>query len=155
MKRFSRSLQAAFLVLAVLAAAGAFAQETLRPTPPDALGPFYKPGSPLRSSVGQGYLLAGRVLSARDGSALPGALLELWLAGPDGDYTDDYRASVIADAEGRYRFTSHVPVPYAGRPPHIHLRVSAAGHETLVTQHYPQQGRREAVFDLVLRVRAQ
>ena len=129
------------------------AQEALRPTPSDALGPFYEPGAPVRASVGQGYLLAGRVLSSRDGSALPGAVLELWLAGPDGEYSDDYRATVIADAEGRYRFTSHPPPPYAGRPPHIHLRVSAAGHATLVTQHYPKAGRREADFDLVLRPR--
>jgi len=152
MKRPFRPLPA-LLLLAALAAAGASAQEALRPTPPDALGPFYQPGAPLRTSVGQGYLLAGRVLSSRDGSALPGAVLELWLTGPDGEYTDDYRASVIADAEGRYRFTSHPPPPYAGRPPHLHLRVSAAGYATLVTQHYPQRGQREAVFDLVLRPR--
>ena len=153
MKRFFRPLRAAVVALAGLVAAGASAQEALRPTPSDALGPFYKPGAPLRSSVGQGYVLSGRVLSARDGSALPGAVLELWLAGPDGDYADDYWASILADAEGRYRFTSHVPGPYAGRPPHLHLRVSAAGHETLVTQHYPQRGRREATFDLVLPAR--
>jgi len=151
MKRHFGPLLSALIVLLGLAAAGASAQGALRPTPSDALGPFYKPGAPVRSSVGQGYLLAGRVLSSRDGSVLPGAVLELWLAGPDGDYTDEYRATVIADAAGRYRFTSHLPVPYAGRPPHLHLRVSASGHDTLVTQHYPQRGRREAVFDLVLR----
>jgi protocatechuate 3,4-dioxygenase beta subunit len=146
-----RPLRAAFIVLAGLAASRIPAQEALRPTPSDALGPFYKPGSPVRSSVGQGYQLSGRVLSSKDGSPLSGTVLELWLAGPDGDYTDDYRATLSTDAEGRYRFTSHVPVPYAGRPAHIHLRVSAAGHEILVTQHYPQRGRHDAVFDLVLR----
>jgi hypothetical protein len=150
MKKNLRPLRAAFVLL-VLAAAQAPAQGALRPTPSDALGPFYKPGAPVRSSVGQGYALSGRVLSSRDGRALPGAVVELWLAGPDGEYSDDYRATLIADAEARYRFTSHLPVAYAGRPPHIHLRVSAAGHETLVTQHYPPRGRREAVFDLVLR----
>lgn len=150
MKRSLRPPLAALIVLAALAAARAPAQQALRPTPSDALGPFYEPGAPLRSSVGQGYQLSGRVLSARDGRPLPGAVLELWLAGPDGEYADDYRATIIADAEARYLFTCHVPVPYAGRPPHIHLRVSAAGHEVLVTQHYPQPGRRKAVFDLVL-----
>ena len=153
MKRSVRPLLPILVLLAVSGAAVVSAQEALRPTPSDALGPFYEPGAPVRASVGQGYLLAGRVLSSRDGSALPGAVLELWLAGPDGEYSDDYRATVIADAEGRYRFTSHPPPPYAGRPPHIHLRVSAEGHATLVTQHYPKAGRREAFFDLVLRPR--
>jgi len=81
MKRPFRPLLAAVVVLAGLAATGASAQEALRPTPSDALGPFYKAGAPLRSSVGQGYAVAGRVLSSRDGSALPGAVLELWPAG--------------------------------------------------------------------------
>jgi len=153
MKRPIRPLLPILALLAVSGAAVVSAQEALRPTPSDALGPFYEPGAPVRASVGQGYQLAGRVLSSRDGSALPGAVLEMWLAGPDGEYSDDYRATVIADAEGRYRFTSHPPPPYAGRPPHIHLRVSAEGHATLVTQHYPQRGRREAFFDLVLRPR--
>lgn len=150
MKSPLRPLRAAFFVLAALAAARAPAQQALRPTPSDALGPFYKPGAPVRSSVGQGYRLSGRVLST-GGRPLAGAVLELWLAGPDGRYTDDCRATIIADPEGRWAFTCHVPVAYAGRPPHIHLRVSAVGHEVLVTQHYPQRGRREAVFDLVLR----
>jgi len=153
MKRPIRPLLPILALLAVSGAAVVSAQEALRPTPSDALGPFYEPGAPVRASVGQGYQLAGRVLSSRDGSALPGAVLEMWLAGPDGEYSDDYRATVIADAEGRYRFTSHPPPPYAGRPPHIHLRVSASGHSTLVTQHYPKAGLREAIFDLVLRPR--
>lgn len=153
MKRPVRMLLPILVLLAASTAARVPAQQALPPTPSDALGPFYEPGAPVRASVGQGYLLAGGVLSSRDGSALPGAVLELWLAGPDGEYSDAYRATVIADAEGRYRFTSHPPPPYAGRPPHIHLRVSAPGHATLVTQHYPEAGRTEAVFDLILRPR--
>jgi catechol 1,2-dioxygenase len=43
-----------------------------------------------------------------------------------------------------------VPVSYGGRPPHIHLRVTAPGYEELVTQHYPERGQRKATFDLVL-----
>ncbi len=42
------------------------------------------------------------------------------------------------------------PPPYSGRPPHIHLRVSADGYQTLVTQYYPADGRAEGAFDLVL-----
>jgi protocatechuate 3,4-dioxygenase beta subunit len=77
-------------------------------------------------------------------------MIELWLAGPDGGYDDAHRATVRADSKGRYRFESDAPPPYFGRPPHIHLRVSAKGYQTLVTQHYPEQGAKNASFDLVL-----
>lgn len=121
-----------------------------KPTQPDALGPFYKPGAPVRASVGKGYVLAGTVRSARDCAPIEGAAIELWLAGQDGGYGDDYRATIIADGKGAYRFESHVPPPYYGRPPHIHLRVSARGFDTLVTQHYPEKGMRNGTFDVVL-----
>jgi len=133
------------LLLPLHAAAG-----TCKPTEPDELGPFYKPGAPVRASVGKGYVLEGTVRSARDCAPIKGAAIELWLAGPDGGYGDAYRATVIADRKGAYRFESHVPPPYYGRPPHIHLRVSARGFDTLVTQQYPEEGRRNGTFDVVL-----
>jgi len=120
------------------------------PTLPDALGPFYKVRAPVRNSVGKGYKLSGRVISSRDCSIISRARIELWMAGPDGDYKDDYRAMVIPDESGVYRFESHVPPSYLKRPPHIHLRVTADGFKTLITQHYPEAGARSAEFDLVL-----
>jgi protocatechuate 3,4-dioxygenase beta subunit len=120
------------------------------PTEEDALGPFYKPNAPIRSLVGKGYVLQGIVRSSTDCTAVSGAVIELWLAGPDGGYDDAHRATIIVDASAAYRFESNLPPPYFGRPPHIHLRVSAKGFVTLVTQHYPQSGRKEAVFDVVL-----
>jgi protocatechuate 3,4-dioxygenase beta subunit len=120
------------------------------PTEPDMLGPFYKAGAPFRSQVGKGYVLSGAVLSARDCSAIPGAVIELWLAGPEGIYDDAHRATMMAGREGAYRFESNLPGPYYGRPPHIHLRVSAPGYQTLVTQHYPEKDRTGATFDMVL-----
>ena len=121
-----------------------------QPTAPDMLGPFYEPGAPLRDSVGEGYVLSGVVRSAPDCSSTPNAQIEIWTAGPDGQYSDDYRATLFSDENGAYRFQSHFPPPYSGRPSHHHLRVSAAGFETLVTQHYPQAGQSEATFDVVL-----
>lgn len=138
------------LVIGVLFSAGPVAAADCVPTPPDQLGPFYKPGAPVRSAVGTGYVLAGTVRSSRDCSPLPGATVELWLAGPDGEYDDAHRATVPANAEGRYRFESNAPPPYFGRPPHIHVRVSAKGFAILVTQHYPVKSASSAVFDLVL-----
>ena len=49
-----------------------------------------------------------------------------------------------------FAFESDVPVPYSGRPPHIHIRSTAQGFKTLVTQHYPEPGKTKAVFDIVL-----
>jgi protocatechuate 3,4-dioxygenase beta subunit len=113
------------------------------------LGPFYEPNAPVRSSVGKGYVLSGTVRSAAGCAAIPGARVELWLAGPNG-YDDAHRATVVADAEGRYRFESERPGPYERRPPHIHVRVAHPGYETLVTQHYAAQGAGDGTFDLVL-----
>jgi len=120
------------------------------PTIEDQLGPFYKPNAPMRSSVGKGYVLQGIVRSSKDCGPLPGASIELWLAGPDGGYDDAHRATIVADKSGSYRFESNVPLAYYGRPPHVHLRVSAKGFVTLVTQHYPIAGKSDAVFDIVL-----
>ena len=120
------------------------------PTQPGALGPFYKPNAPVRDSVGYGYELRGSVMSSRDCAPIPKARIELWMAGPDGDYRDDYRAMVIANESGEYRFESHPPPSYSGRPPHIHVRVTADGFKTLVTQHYPQAGSKKGQLDLVL-----
>jgi protocatechuate 3,4-dioxygenase beta subunit len=121
-----------------------------KPTQPDMLGPFYDPGAPVRTSVGSGYVLSGRVLAAEECKLIPNVRMEFWLANPRGEYDDAHRATVFADQSGEYRFESNVPVSYGGRPPHIHVRVTAPGYEELVTQHYRQRGRRKANFDLVL-----
>ena len=119
-------------------------------TQPDMLGPFYIPGAPERSRVGSGYVLSGKVLSANGCVPIPGARIELWMAGPDGEYTDDYRATIFSETDGSYRFESSVPIPYESRPPHIHLKVITADFVDLVTQHYPAAGQTEAEFNLVL-----
>lgn len=120
------------------------------PTPPDMLGPFYKPDAPMRSSVGKGYVLTGTVRSSKDCSPIANARIEFWLTGPEGQYGDAYRATMYSDKSGEYRFESNTPKPYFGRPPHVHIRVSAVGYQTLVTQHYPATGSSQAEFDLVL-----
>ncbi|BCR06217.1 hypothetical protein DESUT3_32860 [Desulfuromonas versatilis] len=146
-----RNLLAPILLL-LLAAGSPAAEEPVRcePTRPDALGPFYEPGAPLRARVGSGYLLGGSVRSALDCAPVPGAQIELWLAGPAGRYDDGHRATIYADAAGSYRFESDFPPAYGGRPPHIHMLVRAEGFRPLVTQHYPAPGTAAATFDLVL-----
>jgi protocatechuate 3,4-dioxygenase beta subunit len=121
-----------------------------RSTEPDMLGPFYKPDAPIRSSVGEGYVLQGTVRSAPACTPVAKAKIEIWLTSPDGEYDDAHRATLFSDAAGAYRFTSNPPQAYSGRPPHIHIRVSAEGFNTLVTQHYPLPGKTDARFDLIL-----
>jgi catechol 1,2-dioxygenase len=129
---------------------GARSAAGCEPTQPDMLGPFYEPNAPVRSSVGSGYVLTGAVLSADGCEPVRDARIEFWLANPRGEYDDAHRATVFAGERGRYRFESNVPVSYGGRPPHIHVRVTAPGYRDLVTQHYPDAGQTEANFDPVL-----
>lgn len=124
--------------------------ETCKPTPPDVLGPFYTPDAPERTSVGKGHVLSGVVRSSADCLPITGARIECWLAGPDGKYDDDHRATMFSDKDGGYKFESNFPPPYMGRPSHIHVKITAKGFRTLITQYYPAKGQTEGKFDLVL-----
>jgi protocatechuate 3,4-dioxygenase beta subunit len=126
------------------------ARAVCRATQPDSLGPFYEPGAPVRSRVGSGYVLSGTVRRAGSCAVVPRARIELWLANADGDYDDAHRATLFATRRGAYRFESNRPPAYSTRPPHIHLRVSARGYRTLVTQHYLRGNAGRAVFGIVL-----
>jgi len=167
---------------ALIVVPAAYAQQC-RVTPRDALGPFYKSNAPAQAELcasgsggGQKLTVTGRVLGTPDCAPLAGALVEVWQADARGDYTqvgagrDDpgclLRASLKADAEGRYAFRTVMPGEYPGRPRHIHYRVSAKGYTTLVTQLYfarergvsealvvtaaPQDGTLAATFDVTL-----
>ena len=120
------------------------------PTPPDYLGPFYKPNASARTSVGSGYELTGVVKSAENCGPIEKARIEFWLTNPDGEYDDDHRATLFSDPAGNYRFESNFPPGYSGRPPHIHIKISAEGFKPLATQHYPVAGSKNSVFDIVL-----
>jgi protocatechuate 3,4-dioxygenase beta subunit len=134
-----------------LAAVPGRPEEKCKPTEPDALGPFYKPGAPQRDRVGQGYVLSGVVKSSETCRPIEAAQIEFWLAGPDGNYDDAHRAMVVTDTAGAYRFESNFPPRYSSRPPHIHMRVTATGFQPLVVQHYPKEGTAEGNFEVVLR----
>ena len=139
---------AIFCLMSGLASAGPGGK--CSPTEPDALGPFYKPDSPVRQSVGNGYLLSGTVKSSADCKAVPKARIEFWLVNSSGEYNDGHRATIYSGEKGSYTFESNFPPPYYGRPSHIHIRVTAKGFKTLITQHYPQAGSKKGIFDLVL-----
>jgi protocatechuate 3,4-dioxygenase beta subunit len=129
------------------------AAQQCRGTPRDQLGPFYSRGAPEQTELctsGSGgkdlLVVSGRIQGA-DCKPLPGALVEVWHADANGDYSgftrgkkDDpaclLRASVKTGADGGYQFSTIVPSEYPGRPRHIHYRVSHPAHATLVTQLY-------------------
>jgi protocatechuate 3,4-dioxygenase beta subunit len=90
------------------------------------------------------------VRSTRGCAPLPGARVEWWSADERGEYRDALRATQHTDAEGRFTYETVAPGRYPGRPPHLHVRVSAPGHKTLVTQLYPGDGQRSLASDFVL-----
>ncbi|MEU5403568.1 catechol 1,2-dioxygenase [Streptomyces sp. NPDC005963] len=112
-----------------------------------------EPGTPL--------LFQGMVTSV-DGTPLPGARIEIWHADADGFYSQfapglpewNLRGTVVADELGGFAISTVEPAPYqiptdgscgrliaaagwhAWRPAHLHLKVSAPGHQLITTQLY-------------------
>ncbi len=138
------------VVLLLIANTPVTAARKCPPTPWDEIGPFYRPGAPMRSKIGSGYILSGTVRSAVDCRPLPGARIEFWQVNSSGVYDDAHRATIIADHLGRYRLETDFPAPYGQRPPHIHILVDMRGFSGLISQNYPKRNRRSAALDLVL-----
>jgi protocatechuate 3,4-dioxygenase, beta subunit len=149
----------AVTTLLLVAHAGA-QPAALTPTPSQPEGPFYPKTLPVdrdsdltliagrtAKALGTPLYVTGRVL-ARDGRPVADAAIELWQcdvygryhhAGDDGVPRDDnFQGYGVAttDAQGRYAFKTIRPVPYAGRPPHLHIRVRSPGGSPLTTQVY-------------------
>lgn len=139
----------------------------LRPTPGDALGPFYpldwsgdidadltRLGDAAAAADGHPLELSGTVRDTA-GRPLADAVVEIWQADAGGRYrhpgvdprTRDARfqgyGRALTDADGAYRFTTIVPGNYGSRPPHIHFRVVQPGRRELVTQMYFRGNNRE------------
>ena len=116
-----------------------------KPTPPNALGPFYKKRSPdsrmLRTSgdVGMPLAVSGRIIDTR-GEAVPDATVEIWHADHGGHYDlagYRFRAKVPLDRNAQYTFDTIMPGHYPDRVcQHVHYLVTAPGHKPLITQLY-------------------
>ena len=126
------------------------AQPACRPTPADALGPFYTPNAPERAITCKGLVVTGAVRSGASCGPVARARIEWWSANPRGEYDDAHSATEAAGADGRYRYETDFPGTYPGRPPHLHVKVTAPGHRPLVTQIYPRPGQSAMEVDLVL-----
>jgi protocatechuate 3,4-dioxygenase beta subunit len=149
-------LQKCFAVGSVTIGSG-FSQETMfaafqereiqlrKPTPTDALGPFYKRLAPTTSTLraqgdpGLPLSVSGQVFDTR-GDILPNATIEVWQADHLGYYDIDgyrYRGKLPLDNFGQYKFESVMPGHYPDRVcQHIHYLVIAPGHKALVTELY-------------------
>ncbi|KAI1180300.1 Intradiol ring-cleavage dioxygenase [Nemania sp. FL0916] len=146
---------------------------TPTPTPSAVLGPFYRADAPVLANGSSIVLtststsaaalqarISGRVLSAATRKPIPGAVVDIWLAAPNGLYEQqdpdqpdmNLRGRFRTDGEGRYEIYALRPTAYpipqdgpagrllrlldrgAYRPAHIHFMVAAAGHRALITQ---------------------
>jgi catechol 1,2-dioxygenase len=121
---------------------------------------------PMRADeAGTPLLFQGQVRSV-DGTPLSGAEVEIWQADDDGFYSQfapnlpewNLRGTVVADDQGTFKIHTIEPAPYqiptdgscgkliaaagwhAWRPAHLHLKVSAPGHQLITTQLYFKGG---------------
>jgi catechol 1,2-dioxygenase len=117
----------------------------------DILGPFYRPGSPVRADLtheglqGARITVQGRVLGPDCKKPLQNATVEIWHCDTLGEYDNEsnefrLRGQWKTDASGAYSFKTIFPGKYLNgrlyRPAHIHFRVSAPGHKELISQIY-------------------
>ncbi len=121
-------------------------------TTSDILGPFYRPDSPVRSSLvikgekGVPVELLGKIKHQDCTTPYKNAKIELWHCDGNGVYDNatsefKYRGTSFSDENGNYSFQTILPVAYdAGggeiRPAHFHLMITAEGYQPLVTQLY-------------------
>ncbi len=141
---------------------GARAQQNVArsATPSQTEGPFYPVDIPKDSDfdlLQNGALQYGRgqpswvegVVTDLQGKPVTGAQVEIWQCDEAGHYHhpgDGARADkafqgfgkVMVGADGQYRFRTIRPVAYAGRAPHIHVKVRLGKRELLTTQLYVQ-----------------
>ena len=142
-------------------APGAFAAELTR-TPPQTEGPFYPDKLPLDTdndllvvnenltpAVGEVTHLTGRILDAK-GDPIRNAVVEIWQCDASGVYLHSRSGGNVEKKDknfqgygryttgpgGEYYFRTIKPVPYPGRSPHIHVKVSRERKELLTTQCY-------------------
>jgi protocatechuate 3,4-dioxygenase beta subunit len=158
-----------------LYAPGAFAEALFR-TPAQTEGPFYPDQLPLDKdndlvkidndttpAVGAITHLSGRILDS-NGEPVKNAVIEIWQVDNNGAYLhtkDPNRAKrdkhfqgygkFETGSTGEYRFRTIKPVPYPGRSPHIHVKVSKGDRELLTSQCYVEAEKERNAQDGIYR----
>jgi protocatechuate 3,4-dioxygenase beta subunit len=114
------------------------------PTPSQTEGPYFKPSSPLRTSLlesgmaGTRLVITGQVLTTAC-QPVGQALVDVWQADNAGAYDNSgfrLRGHQFTDANGRFTLETIVPGLYPGRTRHIHVKVQPPGGSILTTQLY-------------------
>lgn len=134
-------------------------QEQLVRTPAQTEGPFYPDRLPLDTdndlliinekltpAVGEITHLTGKVLDI-NGRPIRNALVEIWQVDSKGAYLHKDSANhdqrdtnfqgygrFTTTPSGEYYFRTIKPVPYPGRTPHIHVKVTKDGKQLVTTQ---------------------
>lgn len=130
---------------------------TLKPTPSDVQGPYYRENAPVRSELFGAAEQGTKVeyhtqVTDTNGQPIPGAMVDVWTADAKGVYdmeSPEYRgrARQTADEEGRTSFGAIRPGNYdlgtdpgtgekVYRPAHVHVKVSAPGFQPVLSQLY-------------------
>ena len=121
--RFTRPrASAALLAAALVFACGAVVAQSDGSSKKAELIDMWQPGD-----TGPRMNIRGRVTSL-DGTPLAGINISIRQANGDGDYTEQYRATLTTDDKGRYQFGSAVPGNYMGAK-HVHVTVYQDGWE--------------------------
>ncbi|MFJ9680220.1 carbohydrate-binding protein [Streptomyces sp. NPDC101194] len=137
------------------------------PTHEQIEGPYFKPNSPLRTSLVTGStpgvrLTVSGYVFGRACKPIPGVLLDFWQADTNGAYDMGgyaFRGHQFTDRSGAFTLTTIVPGLYPGRTRHIHVKAQAPGSGILTTQlYFPDEPRNntDTLFDpaLLMNVRA-
>ncbi|MGW6918615.1 dioxygenase family protein [Kitasatospora sp. NPDC054939] len=136
------------------------------PTVPQTEGPYFKPNSPLRTSLvtastpGTRLTVSGYVFG-RACLPIANVLLDFWQADVNGAYDNTgftFRGHQFTNAQGAFSLSTIVPGLYPGRTRHIHVKVQAPGRPVLTTQlYFPGEPRNstDTIFDarLLMNVR--
>jgi hydroxyquinol 1,2-dioxygenase len=155
-------------------------------TPATVLGPFHIAGSPelgFGADMSEGVpgtpLFVTGTVRGLDGKPVPGAVLDVWQADPDGAYEAQLevdearlRAKYTAREDGTYCVRTVGPKGYAipmdgpvgdligrtaishFRPAHVHFLLTAPGHQPLIT-HLFQEGAQYLDSDVVFGTKAE
>ncbi|MFD0277347.1 carbohydrate-binding protein [Kitasatospora sp. NPDC127111] len=114
------------------------------PTIEQTEGPYFKPDSPLRTSLitdgtpGTRLTVSGYVFG-RACLPIAGVLLDFWQADVNGAYDNvgfAFRGHQFTNAQGAFSLTTIVPGLYPGRTRHLHVKLQAPGRPVLTTQLY-------------------
>ncbi|MGW4897857.1 dioxygenase family protein [Kitasatospora sp. NPDC004240] len=136
------------------------------PTIEQTEGPYFKPNSPLRTSLvtantpGTRLTVSGYVFG-RACLPIANVLMDFWQADVNGAYDNagyTFRGHQFTNAQGAFSLTTIVPGLYPGRTRHIHVKLQAPGRPVLTTQlYFPNEPRNstDTIYDarLLMNVR--